>query len=133
MSGVKASKFLRDRSGAAAVEFAIIANVFITFVIGIAYVGIMLFNNASLDWAVDDAVRLATINANTDQTLIADTINARLSKFGLSNADVTYTVSTINAVQTAHIVASYARSYTIPFVHTFNITFTSDAYIPLGI
>jgi Flp pilus assembly protein TadG len=133
MRDAKSPRSFRDCSGATAVEFAIIANVFICFIFGIAYVGIMLFNYASLDWAVDAAVRLATINANTDQILIADAINARLAKFGMSNADVTYTVSTINAVQTAHIAASYAESYTIPFVRTFNMTFRSDAYVPLGI
>lgn len=123
---------LRDVSGATVVEFAIIANVFICFIFGIAYVGIMLFDNASLDWAVDDAVRIATINPDADQTLIAGTINARWSKFGLSDASVTYTVSTVNAVQTAHILATYAQSYTIPFVKTFDLTFQSDAYVPLG-
>lgn len=125
--------FSRNISGATVVEFAIIANVFICFIFGIAYVGIMLFDNASLNWAVDDAVRIATINPDADQTLIADTINTRLSKFGLSDASVTYTVSTINSIQTAHILATYAQSYTIPFVKTFNLTFQSDAYVPVGI
>lgn len=129
---MKRRAFLADVSGATAVEFAIVANIFICFVFGIAYVGIMLFNNASLDWAVDDAVRIATINPAADQTLIASAINTRLSNFGLSPADVTYTVSAINAVQTAHIVASYVQDYTLPFVSTFHITFHSDAYVPLG-
>jgi Flp pilus assembly protein TadG len=124
--------FRKDVSGAAAVEFAIVANVFIMFIFGIAYIGIMLFNTASLDWAVDGAVRLAAINPSADQTLIADAINARLANFGLADANVVYSKSTINSVETAHIVASYVQSYTVPFISTFNMTFSSDAYVPVG-
>lgn len=124
--------FRSDVSGATAVEFAIIANVFIAFVMVIAYFGIMLFNNASLDWAVDDAVRMAAIDPAADQTALAGAINARLSQFGLSNATVTYSVSTINSVQTGHIAASYVQSYSVPFISTFDITFSSDAYVPIG-
>jgi len=43
------SRFRGDTAGAAVVEFAIVANVFIAFVMGIVYVAIMLFNNASLN------------------------------------------------------------------------------------
>lgn len=113
-------------------EFAIIANVFIMFIMVIAYFGIMLFNTASLDWAVDDAVRIASIDPSVDQTAIADAINARLSQFGLSNATVTYSKSTINTVQTGHIEASYVQTYSIPFIRTFDMTYRSDAYVPIG-
>lgn len=127
------STFRRDARGAAAVEFAIIANVFIAFVMGIIYVSIMLFNYASLGWAVNDAARLAAINPLVTQTDIAAAINARLSSFGISQATVTYTTSVLNSIQTGHIAASFQQAYTIPFVSTFHITFSSDAYVPMGV
>lgn len=124
--------FWGDERGATAVEFAIIANVFIVFVMVIAYFGIMLFNTASLDWAVNDAVRIASIDSSADQATIANAINARLSDFGLSNASVTYTKETLNSILTGHIQASYVQSYSIPFLRTFDMTYSSQAYVPMG-
>jgi Flp pilus assembly protein TadG len=124
--------FWKDERGATAVEFAIIANVFIVFVMVIAYFGIMLFNTASLDWAVNDAVRIASVDSSADQTAISNAINARLSEFGLSNASVTYTKETINSIQTGHIQASYVQTYSIPFLRTFDMTYSSQAYVPVG-
>lgn len=126
------SRFRGDTAGAAVVEFAIVANVFIAFVMGIVYVAIMLFNNASLNWAVADAARLASINPAATQSDIAAVINTRLSSFGLSNANVQFAISTLNGLQTAHIGANYQQSYTIPFVSTFHLTFNSDAYVPVS-
>jgi Flp pilus assembly protein TadG len=124
--------FIRNAQGVAAVEFAIVANVFIAFVIGIACVAIMLFNNMSLHWAVEKAARTAAINGAITQSQIADEVNSYLSSLGLSNAAVTYTVAKPNNVAIGTITASYSQSYTIPFVRTFNITFSSDTSVPIG-
>src|SRR5262245_5960855 len=48
-----------DEAGTAAVEFAIVSSVFITFIFGIAYSSIMLHSNAALQWAVESAARQA--------------------------------------------------------------------------
>ena len=67
-----------------------------------------------------------------DQTAISNAINARLSEFGLSNASVTYTIESINSIQTGHIQASYVQTYSIPFIRTFDMTYSSQAYVPVG-
>ncbi|HVT24349.1 MAG TPA: hypothetical protein VHD95_06960, partial [Rhizomicrobium sp.] len=59
-------------------------------------------------------------------------INDRLSKFGLSSATVTYTKETVNSIQTGHIQASYVQTYSIPFLRTFDMTYSSQAYVPVG-
>ena len=126
------AKFASHNAGATAVEFAMVASAFVTVVMGICYVGIMLFNNLSLDWAVQRAVRQATINHSVTQAAIASTINNYLSSVGLSNANVEYGVLTLNGVQTASIAANYTQAYSLPFVSTFNMTFSSSASVPLG-
>jgi hypothetical protein len=55
-----------------------------------------------------------------------------LSKFGLSSATVTYTKETVNSIQTGHIQASYVQTYSIPFLRTFDMTYSSQAYVPVG-
>ncbi|MDE2135019.1 MAG: pilus assembly protein [Alphaproteobacteria bacterium] len=125
-------QFCGDCRGAAAVEFALVSIAFVTFVIGISYAAIMVFNTMSLDWAVERAARIAAINKTVTQSDMSSAINDYLSSLGLSSATVTYSVGTSSGVQTAHIVASYDQTYTLPFVSTFNITFSSSAYVPQG-
>ncbi|MBU6297999.1 MAG: pilus assembly protein [Alphaproteobacteria bacterium] len=124
--------FLRHDGGAAALEFALVASAFFALVTGIAYIVIMLFNNLSLDWAVEHAARLAAINKSVTQTQIASAVNDYLTSVNLPTATVQYSVTTVNNVQTASISASYQQSYTVPFVSTFDITFSSSADVPQG-
>jgi len=120
-----------EKSGAAAVEFAIVSSAFFCFVLGIAYVAIMLFNNASLNYAVEDAARTVAMNNSTTQDQIKTKVNSYMTKAGLPSATVLYSTSTINSVLTGHIAANYTQTYKLPFVNTFHITFKADAYVPL--
>jgi Flp pilus assembly protein TadG len=125
-----AHRFRADRSGAAAVEFSIVVCAFIAFVMGICYISIMYFNRQSLDWAVQLAARQAEINTSVSQSQVASTINNYLNSVGLPNATVTYSVATVSGVKTASIGATFNQSYSVPFVHTFNVTFTSNDAVP---
>jgi Flp pilus assembly protein TadG len=57
------SGFLRDRGGAAAIEFAIVGPCFLLLVIGLIYGCIMLFGVASLHYAVEEGARCASVKA----------------------------------------------------------------------
>jgi Flp pilus assembly protein TadG len=124
------ARFGRNTSGAAAVEFAIISTVFITFIFGIIYLGIMLHTHATLQWAVENSVRRAIITGTVTQAQLTTTVNELLSSMHLPNADsVNYSVSG-GAVPLATLTANMARSYTIPFVGTFNINHSATASMP---
>jgi len=121
------ARFGREESGAAAVEFAIISTVFITFIIGIAYAAIMLHTNAALQWAVETTVRQAAINPSVTQTQLTTTLNGLLTQNKMPTASaVSYTV-TAGTIPVANLTASFNRSFTIPFVATFNTTYTATA------
>ena len=51
-----------DRSGASAVEFAIVLPVFILLVFGSISVAMLIFAVSSLNYAVEDAARCAAVN-----------------------------------------------------------------------
>ena len=122
--------FARDQSGATAVEFALVFSAFIALVMGICYVGLMLFNNLSLEGAVASASRLAEINKSVTQTAITQAVNDRLSSMALPNATVSYNSSVSGGLRTAVITASYDQTYTLPLVSTFNIHFSSSITVP---
>ena len=121
---------LADDSGAAAVEFAMVVSAFITLVMGIGTIGIMAFNSVAIDRAVKLASRQAEINSSATQSDIASTINNYLTSVGLSSADVTYSVGMSGGISTATIGASYQQSYSIPFIPTIRMTFSSSAAVP---
>jgi Flp pilus assembly protein TadG len=123
------SSIARNQVRAAAVEFAIVSSAFISFVIGIAYLGLMLYTDLALHWALENGARLAEINTSTTQTAVAGAINGYLNGIGVPSATVTYTV-TVGTPTVAYINATLTQSYTIPMVKTFTITFSADTYVP---
>jgi Flp pilus assembly protein TadG len=125
------SDLAKDQRGAAAVEFAIVSGVFVTALLGIAYIGIMLFTNAALHFAVERSARLATINTSITQSAVSTALNGYLSSLGVPAATVTYSVAN-GAFPVAHINATLSQSYSIPFIPTVNITYVADAYVPQG-
>lgn len=130
MRKISRGGFWADNHGAAAVEFALVVSAFISLVIGIAYVGIMAFNTLAIDQAVKLASRQAEIDSSTTQTAIAAIINDYLASVGLSSATVTYNVTLSGGISTANIAASYQQSYSIPFIPTIALTFSSSAAVP---
>ncbi len=124
------ARFKRNQSGAAAVEFAIISTVFISFIFGIIYVGIMLHTHATMQWVVENTVRKAVISATVTQTQMTTDVNATLSSMSMPNADsVSYSVST-GTIPIATLTANMTRTYTIPLVGTFNINHSATASMP---
>jgi Flp pilus assembly protein TadG len=119
-----------DDSGAAAVEFAIVSSAFISFIIGIAYVSIMLHSNAALQWAVETTVRRAAIDPDVTQTQLQTDMNALLAGMKMPTAAASYSVITVGGVPVATLTGSFTRSFTIPFVSTFTHTYTATAKTP---
>jgi len=119
-----------DDSGAAAVEFAIVSAVFISFVTGIAYVSIMLHSNAALQWAVETTVRRAALDPDVTQTDLQTALNAHLTQVNMPNATASYSVANVSGVPVATLTGSFTRTFTIPFVDTFTHTYTATAKTP---
>lgn len=122
--------FFRDRNGAAAIEFAVVGNAFLLLLFGIAYVGIIYWHAANLDWAVEAGSRVAVINSSATQSDISSAVNTYLSRVGMGSANVTYSVATSNGVKVASIDASKAETFSVPLINTFHITFHSSAEVP---
>lgn len=123
------STIARQQGGAAAVEFAIVSSAFLAFILGIAYLGIMLYTDIAVHWALEKGARVAETDTSTTQTAVAAAINGYLNGMGVSSATVTYTVSKATITR-AYITASLTKTYAVPFIKTFNITFSANTYVP---
>ena len=124
------ARFVRNASGAAAVEFAIISTVFITMIFCIIYLGIILHTNATLQWAVENSVRSAVIAESTTQAQMTTKVNGLLSQMNMPNADsVSYAVSG-TAPPIATLTANLTRTYTVPLLGSYTMNYTATAKMP---
>jgi Flp pilus assembly protein TadG len=125
-------KAWRDASGAAAIEFAIVGNAFLLLLFGTAYVSIMLWHEANLDWAVESGARVAVLNSSATQSDVATAVNGYLTSVGMAgDATVAYTTSTSGGVTVGQITATSTDHITVPFLSTYNITYQSSANVPM--
>lgn len=80
--------FIRDQSGAAAVEFALLANLFIALLIGAFAVGYVFVVRADLENSMAAAERYALIHEEDDATLLG-IIRSNLVTYDGKNISVT--------------------------------------------
>jgi Flp pilus assembly protein TadG len=123
-------RFTREESGAYAVEFAMISTAFFTLIFGSAYLGIMMWYRSTLQWAVEKGIRMAAISKTTTQSQVTTAINGYLNSVNLPNATVSFDTAAYNGIQVSTVTASYTKSVTMPFVSTFNLTYSSTAKMP---
>lgn len=112
----------RDRSGANALEFAILLPVFLPLMFGIIEFGQMFWTQTALQHAVDMAARCATINSATCGTTSQIGTYAASQAYGLNLPSGTFTASTPSCGN--QVSAAYAFTFlaTAWFPVTVNLT-----------
>jgi Flp pilus assembly protein TadG len=122
---------VRETSGSAAIEFAVVGNVFLMFVIAIAYAAIILWHEAHLDWAVQRSSRLAALGGTTvTATDIQTAVNGYLTSVGMNPATVQYQVSTLGGAKVGQITASMTETFSVPLFKPLHLTYTASADVP---
>lgn len=109
------------RSGATALEFAMLLPVFLPLLFGVVQFGQMFWTQTAMQHAVEMAARCATINATTCGSASATQTYAATQAFGLTLPSGTFTAST--AACGNQVAASYAFPFvTAWFPATINLT-----------
>lgn len=126
---MKLVKIWRDQQGASAVEFAIIAPVFLLFIFGIIALGLLFWRQVGLQHGAEMAARCATINTSLcpNNNPSAITNYATQQALGLSLPASTFTYSTPACGN------QVTASYTFQFPDILNLgplTLTAQACFP---
>lgn len=127
---LKRISFLREDSGAAVVEFALVGNAFLILLIGTMYLGLMYWHSANLKWAVESAARVAVLNSSATQSDISTAVNNYLASVGMDSATVHYSVVSSGGVNVGEITASKTEEFIVPLLFTKDITFQASANVP---
>lgn len=90
---MSARQFLRDASGATAIEFAFTAPLFLGLVGGIIEVGLLLFTQVALQHGAESAARCGSVNTTLCATISQIQSYAAAQSFGLSVPASAFTVT----------------------------------------
>jgi Flp pilus assembly protein TadG len=133
-------RLARDARGISALEFGLLAPVFIGMIIGVGQMGILFQAQAGLRHAVTEGARYATIYVYNSSGVAMRPTNAQViakvtsSKYGLNSAYITgptITSGTSNGATYLDITMSYAVPLDFVFYHPAAITLTETrrAYV----
>ena len=124
-------RFVRDKSGALAIEFGILAPVFFMLLVGVMQLSFAYFKGATMQWAVDRAVRIAMIDSTATITEVRAALDADLGTIGTPDIEFSYVIDDSGAVPLAHVVARYVVPVAIPLLPEFSLPFQVDSYVPV--
>lgn len=128
---LKTGELFNSRSGAAALEFAIVAPLLFASVLGTFEVGHMLYEQNHLGAALAAGARVATVDSAGGDTAIVAAIEAKFSTAQPGDLTITLTEETISGQAFKKIVVSYVYTPLVSLGGAFStVTLTATRYAP---
>ncbi len=126
-----ARKLAADRTGSAAIEFAVAVPVLISLVWGIFQIAILYRANAGMQHALGEASRYATLFPTPSDSDIQAKVTSR--KFGLDNGTwSTPTITTDDTAKTKLIRVTYSQPTDFLFFTGPTVTLTREKLVYLS-
>ena len=126
------ARFLRDREGAAALETALVAPIFITLVLAIFQIGWGLYCGAEVRHAVERSTRLLIADPTTSEADIEAAIAEDLNAVNPTDVTLTMTTESIGSDgQIARLRWTYGYTLDAPFMRPVVLDFGSSMVVPL--
>jgi Flp pilus assembly protein TadG len=123
---------IADQDGAAAVEFALVLPVLMTFILGIWYVGWAFNCGSEVGHAVELGSRIYVSNPNSTTDDLKTAVASHLTDVPISAVTLTVTTPAIGTASSEHIVWSYQTTAPIPFMSAVNFNFAGSVDVPLA-
>ncbi|WP_342236293.1 TadE/TadG family type IV pilus assembly protein [Inquilinus sp. OTU3971] len=109
-----AGRLLRNQTGAAAVEFAIIGMALIVLMLGLIEVGRGLYLRNALAQAVDVGARNALVHADMTDTALEDQVRAAFTGSEPDLLQVTVGTETVDGITFRTVALSYPLTLLVP-------------------
>ncbi len=122
----------RGDSGAAALEFAMLAPVLLALLFGVFELGWALHCGASVRYAIERSSRALITDPNTTASALQSAAQARLSGLPVSNLEISITKETVGTGQIARVSWRYNYNMALPYVPDTTITFDSSMVVPIS-
>lgn len=106
--------FVRDRRGAAALEFALLGLPFVILLLGLLEFGRGLYIRNALDFAADQAQRVIIINPLATPTELEETVRSAFAIGPEDGLTLSYSVETISGVTYRLVSLDYTMQLLLP-------------------
>ena len=130
LSGFAKRSLARDADGAAAVEFAMIAPVLFTCIVGVLMLGIAYYEGATVQWSLERTLRAAMLDPDMTASQIEAALNQRLEAIGSPEIDFSYVIDETGSVPVAVATANYDVPLHVPFVPDMALHFSAESVAP---
>lgn len=124
-----ARRFVYDRHGGAALEMALVFPFLTLMIVGAIEAGWMLWTASTLDFAVEEAARCASVDVNNCGTPANIQAAAAAKALGLGMSAGDFTVSSPACGN--RVSATYVFNFLMPFRTNFNVSIPATSCYPL--
>ncbi len=120
------------RLGATAVEFALVAPVFLVMMIGTMEVGRAMWVKSSMQYAVEEATRYAMVNTSASTTYLESYAMTKISGMSAASGMVFSATKTTGPPDFMTITATYSFQQLIPLLKFCPCTLSAMSRVPLN-
>ncbi|BCG95635.1 TadE/TadG family type IV pilus assembly protein [Mesorhizobium sp. 131-2-1] len=132
MSAERIAGWLRDRSGGAGLEFALIAPFLVMLLFGIFAFGWSFNATSTVRYTLETSARALQLNNTLTQSQIQAIATQKLLALGLKNVVVTIATDPASGgFKMAHLTASYAFVIEFPYFDQYPINYATTVTVPL--
>lgn len=126
------ARLAHDKRGAAAVEFVLIAPLFLLLAIGAMEVSVAIHKGSSVQWAIERAARTAMLDKDTNQDSFQDLVDANLAEMGVeASVNIAYSRTTpTSGPVLGRASATYVHTVRPIFLPSFPVSFEADVSFP---
>lgn len=123
--------FRQDQRGATALEFAILAPLFLTLILATLQLSIAMHNGNTAKWAVKKAARDLLVDNTLTQAEIQSLVDGYLTDVGSNvSVTVTYALDTSGSLTIGNLSANYEHKIDVPFLRSFTADFPVSVSVP---
>ena len=127
----KRRRVSRNEDGVTAIEYAILAPVFVSMVIGTLNLSLALHKANTAKWAVKKAARTLLVTNDMDEDAIQKLINERIHAIHPNmDLEISYKLDSSGSLPIGRISATYVHKVTVPLVSTFRARFPIEVNVP---
>ena len=126
-------RLIRDEQGSAAVEFSMVAPLFLVMVIGTFAVGWAAHSTHNLRFALAEGARALQLKPTITQSELQTLVRSKVFEaHGPEDVSVTLTIDPLGAgVKLAHTTASYPVTFTVPLVGSYSFSYSVSMTVPV--
>jgi Flp pilus assembly protein TadG len=130
---VSVKHLFRDDRGSAAVEFSLVAPLFLVMVIGTFAVGWAAHSTHNLRFALAEGARALQLKPTLTQSQLQTLVRSKVFEgHGPENVTVTLVVDPLSAgVKLAHTTASYPVTINVPLFGNYSFSYSVSMTVPV--